>query len=221
MTRVLLSLLLLLGALSVGHAADVRYVSDQLIITLRTGQGNQYQIVKTLPTGTRLEVLQQTDGGYSQVRAPDGTVGWVRTQYLMDHPTADQQLAAAQARLNKLQDENGQLKQSLQQARQARDELDAKVKTLSTQNDSQAKQLDHLKQVSAAPLKLDRENKDLKERNIALQRNLQVTKQENRSLKDRAEREWFMAGAGVLLAGILLGLIIPKIRWRRKGGWDF
>ncbi|HKK04420.1 MAG TPA: TIGR04211 family SH3 domain-containing protein [Gammaproteobacteria bacterium] len=222
MTRVLFSLLLLLlGCLSAVHAAQIRYVSDELIITLRTGQGNQYQIIKTLPTGTRLELLQQTDAGYSKVRTPDGEEGWVRTQYLMDHPSADQQLAAAQAKVKRLQDENSQLQQSLQEARQTENDLKTQVQKLSDQNDSQAKELSHLKEVSATPLKLDRENKDLKEKNIALQRNLQVATQENQSLKDRAEREWFMAGAGVLLAGILLGLIIPKIRWRRKGGWDF
>ncbi len=222
MTRVLFSLLLLLlGCLSAVHAAQIRYVSDELIITLRTGQGNQYQIIKTLPTGTRLELLQQTDAGYSKVRTPDGEEGWVRTQYLMDHPSAGQQLTAAQAKVKRLQDENSQLQQSLQEARQTENDLKTQVQKLSDQNDSQAKELSHLKEVSATPLKLDRENKDLKEKNIALQRNLQVATQENQSLKDRAEREWFMAGAGVLLAGILLGLIIPKIRWRRKGGWDF
>ncbi|MEJ2509703.1 MAG: TIGR04211 family SH3 domain-containing protein [Gammaproteobacteria bacterium] len=222
MTRVLFSLLLLLlGCLSAVHAAQIRYVSDELIITLRTGQGNQYQIIKTLPTGTRLELLQQTDAGYSKVRTPDGEEGWVRTQYLMDHPSAEQQLTAAQAKVKRLQDENSQLQQSLQEARQTENDLKTQVQKLSDQNDSQAKELSHLKEVSATPLKLDRENKDLKEKNIALQRNLQVATQENQSLKDRAEREWFMAGAGVLLAGILLGLIIPKIRWRRKGGWDF
>lgn len=221
MTRVLLSLLLVLGGITTVHAADVRYVSDQLIITLRSGQGNQYQIIKTLPSGTRLELLQQTDAGYSQVRTADGTEGWVRTQYLIDQPTAAQQLTAAQAKLDHLTQQNSQLKQSLDDVTKARADLGAQVKTLSGQVDSKDKELGHLKEVSAMPLKLDQENKDLKEHNIELEHNLQMATQENSVLKDRAEREWFMAGAGVLLAGILLGLIIPKIRWRRKGGWDF
>ena len=41
-------------------AANYQYVSDKLVITLRTGQGNTYQILKTLETGTRLEVMETT-----------------------------------------------------------------------------------------------------------------------------------------------------------------
>jgi SH3 domain protein len=29
-----------------------------------------------------------------------------------------------------------------------------------------------------------------------------------------------MVGAGVVLIGILAGLIIPRIRWRKKSSWD-
>ena len=54
----LATLILLLSSLTAAHA-ETRWVSDQLVITLRTGQGNQYQILKTLPSGTKLEVLNQ------------------------------------------------------------------------------------------------------------------------------------------------------------------
>ena len=53
----------------------------------------------------------------------------------------------------------------------------------------------------------------------SLEKELQLIQQENQSLKDRSQREWFIAGAGVLLGGMLLGLIIPKLRWRKKSGW--
>ena len=52
-----------------------------------------------------------------------------------------------------------------------------------------------------------------------LEKELQLLHQENQSLKDRSQREWFIAGAGVLLGGLLLGLIIPKFSWRKKSSW--
>jgi SH3 domain protein len=54
---------------------------------------------------------------------------------------------------------------------------------------------------------------------VALERNMQTVQQENESLKDRTARDWFMVGAAVVLLGILVGLIIPRIRWRKKSSW--
>lgn len=217
-----LLLLLLLGLLSVtsAWAGATRYVTDQLVITLRTGQGNQYQILKTLPTGTPLEVLQQGSNGYVQVRTPDGQVGWVLSQYLIDTPVVRQQLANTEKQLAALRTQDAKRKQQLAQLSQERDTLDAQVKQLTHASETQASELSHLKEVAATPLRLDSENKTLKEKVITLERNQQIISQENQALKDRAEREWFMAGAGVLFAGMLLGLILPRMRWRKKSGWD-
>jgi SH3 domain protein len=40
--------------------------------------------------------------------------------------------------------------------------------------------------------------------------------EENTSLRDRTNRDWFLAGAGVLFGGILLGLLVPKLRKRKN-----
>jgi SH3 domain protein len=29
-----------------------------------------------------------------------------------------------------------------------------------------------------------------------------------------------MVGAGVIILGMIIGLIIPRIRWRKKSSWD-
>ncbi len=55
---------------------------------------------------------------------------------------------------------------------------------------------------------------------VSLERQLQTLQQENEGLRDRTARDWFMVGAGVVLLGIIVGLIIPRIRWRKKSSWD-
>ena len=71
------------------HAEKSVYVIDQITITLRAGQGTQHQILRTLPSGTPMEVLRvNEDSGYSQVRTKDGVEGWVLSQYLIDEPTS-------------------------------------------------------------------------------------------------------------------------------------
>jgi len=44
--------------------------------------------------------------------------------------------------------------------------------------------------------------------------------QENRGPKNQANQRWSLSGAGVLAGGILLGLILPRLRLgRRKSAW--
>ena len=52
----------LLFAAMVGTAtAETRYVSDELQITLRSGQSTQHQILRMIPSGTPLEVLETNE----------------------------------------------------------------------------------------------------------------------------------------------------------------
>jgi len=201
------------------QAADVQYVSDQLIITLRSGQGSQYQIIKTLPSGTRLEILENTDTGYTKVVTPNGVEGWVRSQYLVDEPVAQSKLEKATKRMVWLKAQNAKLKTELADSRKLANQLDAESKDLRSKHQTSSAELKHLTEVAAEPIRLDKQNRELKRQNISQEKDLQRVQQENQALKDRSQREWFIAGAGVLLGGMLLGLLIPKIRWKKKSSW--
>ena len=202
------------------QAQDIEYVSDQLIITMRTGQGSQYQILKTLPSGTRLEVLETNDEtGYSKVRVADGLEGWVLSRFLVAEPIAKEKLAAAQNKLQRLLEKNNALKEELANLNKSYSELETERNALLSQTESANTELERLSQVAAQPILLDKQNRELKQQNVSLEKELQLMQQENQVLKDRSQREWFIAGAGVLLGGMLLGLIIPKLRWRKKSGW--
>ena len=202
------------------QAQNMQYVSDQLIITLRTGQGSQYQILKTLPSGTRLEVLETgEDTGYTKVRVADGMEGWVLSRYLTPEPIAKEKLAVAESKLQRLLEQNNALKEELVTLKKSSADLEAERNALLSQTDSANAELERLNQVAAQPILLDKQNRELKQQNVSLEKELQLIQQENQVLKDRSQREWFIAGAGVLLGGMLLGLILPKLRWRKKSGW--
>jgi SH3 domain protein len=201
------------------QAQNMQYVSDHLIITMRSGQGSQYQILKTLPSGTRLEVLETSDTGYTKVRIADGQEGWVLTRYLIEEPIAKEKLAAAENKLQRLREQNNALKEELANLKNSSADLEAERSALLSQAESAKADLERLNKVAAQPVVLDKQNRDLKQQNVSLEKELQLMQQENQALKDRSQREWFIAGAGVLLGGMLLGLIIPKLRWRKKSGW--
>ncbi|MEJ2143254.1 MAG: TIGR04211 family SH3 domain-containing protein [Gammaproteobacteria bacterium] len=217
--QILLASLLIPVLMPASVLAETIYVSDHLVITIRSGKGTQYQIIKTAPSGTKLEVLTDTDEGYTYVRTPDGVEGWVRSQYLTKEPIAKVRLERAEARLAKLKEENQLLKTELKSLRSKSASLEEKNKSLSGSSKSLDKELAHLKQVAARPLQLDNENRKLQQANVTLEKEIQLLSQENQVLKDRSQREWFIAGALVLLGGLIIGLIIPKIRWKKSSGW--
>ncbi len=50
---------------------------------------------------------------------------------------------------------------------------------------------------------------------------LKMLRDTNKELKIYRDQQWFLVGVGTFLAGMLIGLIIPKIRWRRKSWHSF
>lgn len=217
-SRIWLALILLIPMTSM---AATRYVSDNLVITLRTGQGNQFQIIKTLSSGTKLNVLEETQTGYTKVSLPDGTEGWVRSQYLSNDPPAAIVLEKTQDKLTKLQDKLAKIESDYNSLRKEKASLDSNYSKLQSSNKSTKDELEKLSQVAAHPKQLQSENDELREKYANMSNEYNLIKQENQVLKDRSKRYWFLAGALVIIIGIVIGLIIPKLRFRRKDSWDF
>jgi SH3 domain protein len=219
MTGRLIVLCLLAFAATVADA-QTRYVSDRLEITLRSGTSTQHSIVRMLPSGTRLEVLE-TDAaaGYSRVRTPDGVEGWVLTRYLMDQPAAREQVAAAINRVENLNAREAELTAQVASLSAERDALQAERDGLRAELEEVAAELERIRRVSASAVELDKANRELRTRLAAAEQSGDGLRAELSDLKRNTQRDWFLAGAGVLIAGLVLGLILPRLRVRRRAGW--
>ena len=122
--------------------------------------------------------------------------------------------------LAELELENRKLTTSMSTLSEEKKMLASNLDSLEGQSRSVGQELTEIKRTASSALAIDSENKDLKGRLVSLERQLQTVQQENQSLKDRTARDWFMVGAAVVLLGIIIGLIIPKIRFRKKSSWD-
>ena len=213
----LLCLLLLVASAA---TAQTRYVSDRLEITLRTGTSTQHSIIRMLPSGARLEVLE-TDAasGYSRVRAADGTEGWVLTRYLMDQPAARDRLASAQQRLESLNARVAELTAELEVLRGERSLLETERSGLEAELAELRLELDQIRRVSASAVEIDRANRDLRTRLAAAEQAGDAMRAEIAELRRNTQRDWFLAGAGVLLAGLVLGIVLPRLKLRRRSRW--
>ncbi|MGD2032946.1 MAG: TIGR04211 family SH3 domain-containing protein [Gammaproteobacteria bacterium] len=197
--------ILLLTLVSSVTFAETRFVEVE--VTLRTGQGTGYSIVQMIRSGTPVEVLQEDPGsGYTRVRMPAGAEGWILTRYLTTNPVGAEQLVTAQQRIDQLQRQNGQLVT----------ERDRYLK----EADSLAEELTRLKDLSSNALALEESNQRMQATVSRQEETIGRLQSENERLASRTQRDWFIAGASVLIIGIVLGVVLPRIRWRRRRSWS-
>lgn len=217
--RTLIILALLIGANPV--LAETRYVSDQLEITLRKGKSTQQKIIAMLKSGTPLEVLRvDEDAGYTKVKTTSGKTGWVLTRFLMREPSARRQLSSMKAKLASLELKTRQRQNQFGELESSKNSLQQNVTRLQNENRKLSRQLAEIQRTAASALAIDKENKTLKTRIVETERDLQAVRLENETLRDRTARDWFLAGAIVVIGSMLLGILLTRIRWKRKSNWD-
>ncbi len=208
--RVQAAVLVVLCLAATSVLGATRYVTDELRISLRSGAGNQYRIVRVLPSGTALETLE-SEGEWTRVRAADET-GWVRTQYLSSQRVAADQLEDVQAQLGQARERIDELETTLAETREALDTERSRAEELAAQNADLESQLSD----AAEGLQLSEENTRLRETNQQLEQRIGALERDLGRATNREQREWFMVGAGVLFAGLLSGLLVTRIPWRRR-----
>jgi SH3 domain protein len=216
---VLLALTLGLGAAAA--LAQTAYVTDEFRITLRSGESATHRILRMLPTGQRLEVLSQNaQTGYSKVRTPGGQEGFVLTRQLVDQPVARDRLAAAEAEVRALKAAPGELRSRLAQLTEEHRELQQAHNTLQREKTQVDQEFAALQRTASNSVRIANERNELRKRVTALTREVEDIKQLNRELENKTAQNWFLIGAGVVVGGIILGLILPHLRVRRrKSDW--
>ncbi len=202
------------------HAQTERYVTDSLRLETRQGPSTDHRITHMLSSGARVMVLEEdTQTGYSRVSLDDGSEVWILTRFLMTEPAARAQLAEAQEKFTRERDNARELASELETVTQTSGEIEKGRSALATDKKLLQTELAQIKQAAANTLAIKERNQSLDKQLQAVSMDLDAAMQRNRALKERSERDWFIAGAGVLLGGIIIGLVIPKIRWKRRRGW--
>lgn len=216
-----LALLLVLLTLSgILQSEEIRYVHDELVVPLRTGQSNQHRIQRMLKTGTPLTVIEVSeDGKYSQVRTQKGTTGWILSQYLINRPASKDLLKVANKQLTRLKASNkalsnqlSQLKNDYSSSQQGNAELSSNTKKLT-------QELDRIKTISANSLQLNNDNQRLLEENQMLKNKVKVLSTDNQRLNDTIQSDSFLNGAFAVLIGVMITLLVPRMWPKKRTEW--
>ncbi|MEW7974082.1 MAG: TIGR04211 family SH3 domain-containing protein [Candidatus Thiodiazotropha endolucinida] len=200
--------------------AKTYYVTDDFKIAMRTGESIKHRITRYINTGTAVEVISTNkETGYSKVRV--GTKdGFVLTRQLLSEPVARTQLETMRKEIDALKAAPGELRSNLADLQKNHRELLASHKKLQQIKDKQEQELQSIQRTASNAIRISNERNELRKQVADLTREAEELKQENRDLSNEATRDWFLIGAGVIIAGILIGLILPHLRFqRRRSSW--
>ncbi|MDI1231608.1 MAG: TIGR04211 family SH3 domain-containing protein [Methylobacter sp.] len=220
MKKILSSFFILLVTFGSAQAKTV-YVTDTLNLTLRSEANNKSKVVKLLPTGTPLTIIDESNGFY-HVRMNDGTEGYMPIRNTMKEPPSRSQLDIVSKDLAVMQSENATLKTELSTIKESITPGTSLEKSLETERDQLIRELSELNKTAASAVELKNQRDELQERVVNVERELQQFKLENHALQDTASQDWFLYGGLLALIGVILGFILPKLSWRRSrtSSWD-
>jgi SH3 domain protein len=216
--RVLLLFSLLFA---IGAHAQPRYVTDKLVVELRRGPSTEYLIIRNLEVGEPVEVLEQdTSNGYSRVRVLDqGTEGWILTRFLTGEPVARDRLAAAERNLTTARARVEDLEKQVANLTAQLSTTATDLEQTRTTHGQVSKELADIRVAAANVVEMRDQNQSLRERLERSDSEVQRLTVDNETLAGRNNQNWFLVGAGVLLGGIILGLIAPSLRRKRRSDW--
>lgn len=210
-----------LWGVSLTARAEKSYASDQVEVLMRTGPSQQHAIVRMLKSGAALEVLERDQNkGYSRVRTAGGTEGWVLSRYLMADPAARELLEKLSSDFSGSDNRSDSIRAQADLVRHEFGMQKKRAETLEKDNKRLEAELSRIRQLSANAVQLNGENQEMRQQVADLKIKLDELEQENHVLSGQIEREWFYAGALVLFAGLFLGLVIPRIQWRKRSRYN-
>lgn len=204
-------LILMCSIASVGWAR-MAYVTDSFRISLRTGPSLENKILKFLPSGEPVEILDSQEG-WDQIEAlnPEekGITGWVLSRYLMDRIPWEQQAKALSRENAEMREKLDGVQRELARTTGQEKELRKKLGKTMEAMDKIEDEYRELKKGAPDYLKLKVSyDKGLKK--------IESLTMENEKLKSSQTNRWFALGALVLLCGLMLGLVMGRQQRKRR-----
>lgn len=202
--------------------AETVWLSDNLWVNVRTGPADTFRILKTIQSGTRMEVLEKPeDGSFYRVRTENGLEGWIPSRYLLDEPTGRIVAESLAAEKAQLQQQLESLEQKYKELAADKGDVNGELGSLRTSNAELTKELNRIKAISENAINLDQQYQLLAEENAKLSNELDVAIAENTANKEFNDNTMLYTGAALVVLGLILGILLPRVTARRRrDGWS-
>ncbi|TXR52119.1 TIGR04211 family SH3 domain-containing protein [Reinekea thalattae] len=223
-SRSVVKLLLVFSLFSAPIAtfAETAWLSDVLWVSIRSEPSSSGRVLKVIQSGTRMEVLEAPDGSsYSRVRTDAGLEGWIPRRYLASEQTSALKIANIEAEKNQLQNQIEDLEKKYSDLLTDKGDVNGEILTLRTDNAELTKELNRIRAISSDAIDLDARIQEVSEENANLKNENDVLKAENQSLREYNDNQWLLAGGGLIILGIILGVILPRVAGKkRRDSWS-
>lgn len=204
-------LVMICGAATAGWAR-MAYVTDSFRISLRTGPSLENKILKFLPSGEPVEILD-TQEGWNHVEAlnpeHEGVQGWVLSRYLMERVPWEQQAKA-------LEQENAEIKERLAGVERDLARTSGQEKELRRKLQETTESFNRIQEAYGELKKGAPDYLKLKVAYDSGKKQMERLTRENEQLKSSQINKWFALGAVILLCGLMIGLIIGRQQKKRR-----
>jgi SH3 domain protein len=184
--------------------ASTLYVTEDFEITMRTGPGVDRKIIALIRSGQRVEEIS-TSEEWTEIRLPSNKTGWVLTRYLSPKEPCAMVKERLQTEFTQIQTEKAELETKNTDLEAENQRLEAQLASTQASLERVTGDFDSLKTESTDFLKL-------KSQFRKVTAELEETKTKADKFEDETGRllrnqniKWFLAGAGVLLIGFIIG----------------
>lgn len=213
-------ILSLLMSITLYAEAATRYVTDNLRVPLRDGPSVRNKVLKNIQSGSVVTfIVDDKESGYSLVKV-NGVEGWIRKRDLSSKPSARVTLKKKERELKKLREAHDQLKQRMKRIAAGSDEQVGEIGKLRVDNERLQAEFSQLHDATADVVGINEKNNHLAAQLEQLKQQNVTLENQNAELRDVTAKDWFIRGAGVVLAGILIGLILPRLKWKKRNRWS-
>ncbi len=187
--------LLILGMPSLALAN--LFVTAGKPVDLRTDLGPSSKSIRMVEGGTEVEEVRRLPKiGFTKIKLTTGEVGWVPSTRLSDQAPDPGQLILASQNL-----------------------LGLPPKQLEKEIANTQTELNIVRQASLTARRMQEERDQLQITARQLQVELEQVRLEKAALNADQKQLWFAMGAGTLFSGIILGLIVPRLKPKRRNVW--
>ena len=220
-----IGLLLLQGAIpALSFGEEQRYITDEILVPVRSGAGGEYRIVnKGLSSGTPITQFSLSeDGIWAEVETRGGTRGWLRAQYIQVEKPSQLLLKEAERQYAELEADRNKIRSMLDDSQSVAYEADGELAELKKKLATNEAELSQIKQISGAAIELDSRNQSLAKSLETKRSEAELLKLENVRLQERIKSNQIIDGALAVLLGVIIMALAPKLvpKRRRNDGWS-
>jgi len=191
-----------------------RYVKPSSEVVVRTGKGTDFKVVAMVKDGAKVDFIEE-DESYTKVRLSNGVEGWMLKRFLSVEPPLIELVESLRNENNELKSEAATVTQKTEELSNALIKAQKKVTGLITERDQFKSDYNTLAQDTADVQKIKQNQLKTAKENETLSVKLAAAQEKNSGLSKDKTLNWFLAGAGVFLIGILFGKM-PGPSRRRK-----